>query len=172
MGKTFTIRCHKNSLETVQAERLPGQRARIVGIPEAGKLNYGDIVAIIEPRSEGRLPIAGEVLERPFPEKIAIKYDRPSDRLAIVRELAAQGKDWPLDDSVPPQGDRPGFLLVSYPQGGDIETVLAKAKEGAPNAHWTVVPLSGLDDEDEEDLLDALDEDDEDVDVEEEEVES
>lgn len=157
MGKTFKIRCQKGSNETVEAERLPGGRARILGIPEAGKLNYGDVVIVIEARNEGRLPIAGQVLERPFPNKIAIRYDRPCDRMAIIRELTEKNRDWPVDDPVPSEGDRPGFLLISYPANADIHAVLAQAKASVPTARFSVASLAtDEEDEDEDALLESL----------------
>jgi hypothetical protein len=116
--------------ETGWAEQLPGDRYRIDNIPLEDDLNVDDVVRCRR-NEQGELEVS-EVLERKYPRKVAVRYERVEQYRALrdkVREAGGQ-----IEGMVGPRDGRPGFALVAH--GHNFDALEAAREVGIENPEW------------------------------------
>lgn len=96
-------------------------RIRIANIPYGGRFNIDDIVTV-KPLADSPLPIADRLLERVYPVRTAIWYDRPEQfkiLMQLVRNRGGKG-----EGAFGPIEERQGAAAVAMKSEADVIEVL------------------------------------------------
>jgi hypothetical protein len=109
------ITVYYNTDETGPAELISKTVARIIDTPLFGDLSRDSIVRLDrEPGKDEGIPRIREVLYSPYPRRTWLRYGQEAELITLMHILGALGAE--SQQILPPQGDKPGLLVVSHPE--------------------------------------------------------
>ncbi len=128
-----SVRIRFDKGETGWAEVLGDGKYRIDNVPLANDLNIDDVVTC-EKGEDGFLSVV-DVLERKYPLKTAVKYEKEEQYHQLREKVKAAGCK--IEGMIGPRGtEDPGICIVAHDENFDLKRIVLE-EVGIKTPQWT-----------------------------------